>query len=244
MEGDSSKKQPNYLLAGFILVQLLLIIVIGVVVANVVKSDNVTFDSAAKPVARVSGLPAFFTDEDATTVGSTLHSLMMLNDDEKAFSNRDTDTFVDKDSENSFHFKDKGFTLYSAILEAPSIGQSYKLFYGYPDDGNESFQQFTELICVEAPVASCASSSNAAEAEFAREFIRYLNFDRFTVFFRKEDPYEIVISTIAPFNGDKNAEMAYIDEVKSAISAMGFSSDVFSYHVLMPEENTYEIDEW
>ena len=44
MENNSYKNRPNYLLAGFILVQLLFLIIIGVVVSNVIKSDNVTFD--------------------------------------------------------------------------------------------------------------------------------------------------------------------------------------------------------
>ena len=44
------------------------------------------------------------------------------------------------------------------------------------------------------------------------------------------------------FDGDKNVEMSHIDEVKTAISKMGFSPDLFTYHVLSPEDFNYEID--
>lgn len=242
MEDNGYKNQPNYLLAGLILVQLLFFIIIGVVVSNIVKSDDVTFDSITKPFARVSGLPEFFTDEEVITVGSVLHSLMLRNNDEKAFSNSDTDTFINEDSENYFHFEDKGFTLYSAVLEAPTIGQSYKMFYGYSDGENDVFQDFMEFICIKAPTDSCVSSSEKTERDFVREFLQYVRFDRFTVLVSDKELTTIDINPIKLFDGDKNLEASYIDEVKTTIDAMGFSPELFSYRVLRPEDFTYEID--
>ena len=176
------------------------------------------------------------------TVGSVLHSLMLRNNDEKAFSNSDTDTFINEDSENYFHFEDKGFTLYSAVLEAPTIGQSYKMFYGYSDGENDVFQDFMEFVCIKAPTESCVSSSEKSEADFVREFIQYTSFDRFTAYIDDKEPKVIKINPIMLFDGDKNLEMAYIDEVKSVVDAMGFSPELFSYRVLRPEDFTYEID--
>lgn len=239
---DNNEKQPNLLLMAFIIIQLLFIVIIGIVVSSLFANDNVSFNPTAKPIAHVSGLPAFFTDEELITVGSVLHSLMLRNNDEKAFSNSDTDTFVNEDSENFFHFEDKGFTLYSAVLEAPTIGQSYKMFYGYSDGGDDVFQEFMEFVCIKAPTESCVSSSEKTERDFVREFLQYVRFDRFTVLVSDKELTTIDINPIKLFDGDKNLEASYIDEVKTTIDAMGFSSKLFSYRVLRPEDFTYEID--
>lgn len=241
MENGAYIKQPNYLIIGFVILQLVFFVIIGVVVANVFTNDDVTFDSSARPIASVSGLPSFFTDDDLFTISSSLHSLMLRNNGEGVFLDDDAVAFVNEDSETFFHFNDKEFTLFSAVIEAPNIGQSYKMLYGFPDEKNNSFQEFIEFICLKSPTSSCISSSDATEEDYVREFIRYLSFNGFTAYVNDKNPQEIIISTIKPFDGDKNVEMSYTDEVKTAIEAMGFSSDAFTYRVYAPEDYTYEI---
>lgn len=241
MENGNYKKHPDYLIAGFIILQLLFLVIIGVVASTLFASDESTFDSTTRLVTSVSDLPSFFTEDDRSTIGSLLHSLMLRNNGEEAFLDDGVTASIDKDSVTVFHFEEKGFTLFSAVLEAPEVGQSYKLLYGFPDEGSDSFQKFTELICRKSTTSSCVSSSDATERDYVRDFIPYVSFDGFNAYVSDKDPQEIIINTIKPFDGDKNVEMAYIDEAKTAIEAMGFSSEMFSYRVLMPEDYTYEI---
>lgn len=240
---ENNKKKPNYLLAGFIVIELIFFIIIGIVFMNLSSNDDITFNSDESPsIARIEGLPASFSEDESNMIGSTLYALMLENTTDKYLSNSNTLAKVKDDSETTFHFDEQGLTLYSADISVPDLEQSYRLYYAFPDKDKDSFQPFISLFCETAPVSPCTSSSNTDELGIVRDFLPYFEFDRFTAYISEEEPTVIKISPIKIFDGDKNVEMSHIDEVKTAISKMGFSPDLFTYRVLSPEDFNYEID--
>ena len=236
---DNTERQPNYLLIVCIVIQLLVFAVIGTIVANLFTSDNVTFNPTAKPIAHVLGLPSSFTNERLFTISSTIYPLMLQNSEKKTLSNDDIDVRVKDNSETSYHFEDKGFILYSAIIEAANLDQSYRLFYGYSDDSNQSFQEFIDFICIKAPVASC-NSTDTSEYNIAQEFLPLYHFDQFTVSFEQNSLKKINITPIYDID-DEDTKASCITEVKTALQSLGLSPELYDYHVSTADEFTYEI---
>lgn len=234
------RKEPNYLLIIFIFVELIFLAVAGIIISNLFTSDNITTNPATSPAANITNSPPFLSSTESGTISRSLYSLMLQNTDTKQLLNQDAFATVSDDL--TYHFKNQGLTLFSAILDAPNLDQSYKLFYSYPDEDNDSFQQFTSIICIEAPVTPCASlSDHYSEIDIAHNFLPYIEFDEFTAYFSSDKPQEININPILSTNGNADTEDAYIDEVKSAIRALGLSPNSFTYHVLTPADYDYTI---
>lgn len=237
----NDQKPTNYLLATFICTEILYLIIMGFVISSLFVSDDISTNPSAQPIAYVSDLPPFVSNSDSITIESSLYPLMLQNTSNKQLSDQDAFAIVDANSETTYHFNNQGFTLYSAILNAPNLDQVYRLFYGYPDEGNNSFQQFTGLICVKAPVAPCASASNYTESDIAHNFLPYVETDKFSLSFREGEPQTIYINPVLPTD-DKIIQASYIEEAKSAVRTLGLTPDSFHYHVVKPSELTFVID--
>ena len=239
----NNEKQPNYLLMAFILAELIYLLIIGSILSNLFISDNITADFAALPTASITNLPSFISRTESDSIRRSLYQLMLQNTDSKQLSNQNTSAIINTDTETSYHLSNKEFTFFSAIIDVPNLSQSYKLFYGYPDDSSNSFQQFFEILCVYSSNSSCISSSDITEIDIAHSYLPYVNFDNFTIFFRQNEPETININPMLPLDSNKNLETAYINQVKTAVQSLGLSPDSFNYHVLTTADYTYNIND-
>ena len=239
----NDQKEQNYLFIIFILFESLYFIIIGFIISNLVVDNNISTNSTALPIASIIGLPTSISDIESNTIGRSLYTLMLNNTIDKQVLNQNAFATIDTNSERLYYFESQGFSLYSTSLDVPNLNQSYKLFYGYPDNGESTFQQFTSILCVKAPTSTCSSFLDYTEIDIAQSFLPYVNFESFSIFFDKESPQNINITPLLPTNDNTTIETSYVNKVKSTLDTLGISPELFTYHVLSSADYTYNIND-
>ena len=248
---ENKPKTLNPIMVAFIALQLILIIVVTISIIkinndNIIKDDQEYYE--AQPGMRITGLNSGdfdLIDGDIEYMEKSLLQLIAYNDPK--ISVRNTVSEVRDGSIKSLQFNGGEIRLLSAIVDVPSIEQSYHFFYVHPSSGDIYYISPDESIfvfCLEQSEGiryqnfDCVDPPhNTNRNMIAAEFLNYFDFENFDVSV-SEDFGKIFID-LYEFETEKNKIDAYIQETKDTVEAMGISADVFIYEIRQPVEETY-----
>ena len=244
---ETNKKEPNYLLAIFIVIQLIFFIVIGVIVVNIVNQDSrITnyYDQAKVTVEGLSSDNLSLRDNIIDDISLSLASTI-----EQNTTNLNLNTakvVIREDSIAKKEFTQRGFTALSFIVDIPTLEQSYQVYYKYPNNAanDRTTENPSAILCLEDetqiiyPDFKCRSSyPEDIRQKIATDYIRFMEFDDFSITLDDNDPTQININPINDVSDGINE--SYISQVKASIQALGVSPDLFKYHIIKKADLNY-----
>lgn len=248
---DSEKKrQINLPLIIFIIVQIIIIAILTFIVSSTSKSDNITVETNRLPDASIDNLRSSIPNisaEQAKNIELALFAVMRENSNTQDFANSSAKASIIEDTISLVHFENRKGNLFSAVINAPDLNQSYDLYYGYPDDNNGDFQGFISILCPARkeskiyPNFDCkdTSSLNPSQLSIVESFLPYMSFNYFSVSINsQEDNTEIQIYP-TQFDLDDTTKKSYIEQTKQAVNSLGVSPDLFSYRFMNFQDYDY-----
>ena len=244
---ETNKKEPNYLLAIFIIAQLLFFVIIGILIVNAINQNNKINSYYDQPKVIIEGLSSndlTLRDDIIDDISLSLASAIEQNTTDLDL--RGSKAIVREDSISQVEFAQKGFVALNFIVDIPSLEQSYQVYYKYPV--NAANDQTTEnpsaILCLEDeaqiiyPDFKCRSPySEDIRPKIATEYTRFMEFDDFTITLDEDDPTQININPSTKITDGTNE--SYISQVKAFIQDLGVSPDLFKYYVVKETDLNY-----
>ena len=244
---ETNKKEPNYLLGIFIVVQLIFFIVIGVIIVNVVNQNDEITNYEDQPKVTVEGLSANNLSLREDIIDDISHSITsMIEQNTTNLDYHTSKAIVREDSITKKEFTQRGFTALSLIVDIPSLEQSYQVYYKYPDNAanDRTTENPSAVLCLENetqiiyPDFKCRSSyPEDIRQRIATDYIRFMEFDDFSITLDDNDPTQININPINDVSEGINE--SYVSQVKASIQALGVSPDLFKYHIVKKADLNY-----
>ena len=245
---NSDKKEPNYLLAIFIFIQLLFFIVIGFVFINIMsKNDRIT-KPEDRPKISINNLSSNDINLRDEFIDEISHNLLeAIKQNTSTLDLPKTNAIIRDDSLTLKQFNRQNFNALSFIVDIPNLEQSYQVYYKYPTDVTTEMltgENPYAVLCLEDetqiiyPNFKCHSSyPKDIRQRIATDYIRFMEFDDFSITLDDNDPTQININPIIDVSDGINE--SYISQVKLSIQSLGISPDLFKYRIVKKTDLNY-----
>ncbi len=253
-QNTQNTQNINPLLAIFLIAQFIFIALLAFTIPRLFESNDITVNQDRLPSATIDDLNEYLPNlgNDAQKdIENSLHDLILANSPDQTVKNSKTNATLKEVS--SLHFDRLGGINYlSAVIDVPEVNQSYDFYYAYSDDPeNGEFQGFFNILCPDRPEAKIYPDFNCQDTNtdswlqypathlgLASSFLPYYYFDHFSISINSSEPTKVTITPIS-FDIDEATRSSYIEETKSAVQALGFSPDLFTYYVSTVEDIDY-----
>ena len=132
-------------------------------------------------------------------------------------------------------------------MDIPNLQQSYQVYYKYPIDTAEvlTTENPFAILCLEDkaqiiyPNFKCRSSyPTNIRQQIASDYIKFLEFDSFSIAIDNNDPTQININPITDVTDEVAKE--YIAQTKASIQDLGVSPEIFKYHIIQKADLNYD----
>ena len=232
----------NYLVVGFVVFQL---VFLGVCIGSLFKLmadekanvDDYT-DKFSIDIKNISTLYDGITNAQIGTIQRSFLNVVQRNAFQVNLGSNDAE--IREGSVARRYFKKQDLNYISAILDIPSLKQSYWLFHEYSNNSNNQFlspNNSAVILCIENSVDiiyedfECNNmySSKTYNAIVAK-YIKFVDFDKFSVSVDTSTYDSINIYTLSE-GVDSDDKKEYEEAVRGAIESLGISSDIFEYNV-------------
>lgn len=251
MENEKQRRTISPIILFAILIQIVFLITLVSIIINNIINNNKIEDRNNQPkislddsLLKSINLPNDYIED----ISHSLTDIIELNTDGLNTSN--SNALIRKDTVKLKEFSNHSFNALSFIVDIPNLEQSYQIYYKYPSNLEENdpfFNNPRAVLCLDEksqivyPDFKCTSSlPSNTRYRIIVDYINFLEFDEFTISIDDNNPYQININPIIDTN-DANYE-SYILQVKSDISSLGVSPDLFSYHLIKKQDLNYIID--
>lgn len=248
----NEKPQTDFLPLIFIGLEIIFVITIISILANLLGTNNITTDFADQPVASITNLHSAIPElssEMTTTIERQLYTALLSNSSKGSIQNSDTNASVVTDSVIRNDFDTRGVHLVSAAIDVPALKQSYSFFYGYPEEGNNDFQLFYTILCPVSNSVGSYADFDCRGGSFTRDvtknsilssFLTYFGFNYFSASLDPDNSNRIIISPSITYNNDQKTKDGFIKEVQDAVDSLGMDSDDYEYYVRTAADVNYE----
>ncbi|MBR0372684.1 hypothetical protein IJH72_01945 [Candidatus Saccharibacteria bacterium] len=255
MEDNLEKRiTPNYLLITFIFIQIIIIITAIVSLSRIPKDSIRTDEYVSEMSVSVTNISEIFPDvpeNNIKNLKNDLYELMKKN-------NTDVDLSVDDaqirtGSEHTYYFEKNGVNYYGAIIDVPSLSQSYQFFYEYLDSEKDGTlaggKEQGAMLCLENeedviyPEFDC--KNNLYDSSSLKFIVnRYLALMEFNLFSARVDSKNNSRIVVYPTSSEatQSNSRTYIKQVKDFIQSLGISPDIFTYDYIASDNFTYNQD--
>lgn len=230
------------------LLQITFMVIIISIIFTIINHDNEIESRNNQPTIFLDNSLLGDLDLPNSYLEDISHSIteaVELNTTNLSVSN--TNAIVRSGSITLAEFDRQMFNALSFIVDIPELGQSYQVYYKYPQetDPNAPFSNNPRaVLCLDEDSITiysnfkCRSSySPNIRQTIATDYIKFLEFNDFTIAIDSNDP--LTISINPAINTAEDIDESYIAETKSAISSLGISPDLFKYHIVKQEELDY-----
>ena len=136
-------------------------------------------------------------------------------------------------------FKNYEFNALSFIVDIPNLEQSYQIFYKYPANLESNMPYYNNpraVLCLEDetqiiyPNFDCHSNyPNNTRQHIVNDYFNFISFDDFKVNIDNQNFSQITI--IPSSSSTETDNETYLSSVKSTITSLGISPDLFEYHL-------------
>lgn len=153
-----------------------------------------------------------------------------------------------KDTLTTRHFAGTDLDYFSAIIDIPSLEQSYRIFHEYNSKDKEYAPFSEDLLTITClvpedeiiyPNFDCEGSQMVYRNILA-SYISAMDFKDFSLLLDDEDLFAI---KIIPHDQTPNIseQNEYISRSKSTVDSFGVPSEIFDYNIIMPETPIYDV---
>ena len=244
---DNQRQEKTIPLITFFAFQVFFIAVLVSVVFLNIRDDKISdTDYSRQPAITIEGLSSEFPDASPVYMGlieRELASTVKLNS--ANFNVNDSRAIIREGTLTTQEFKDIGGIYFSMIVDIPNLQQSYQIYAHYPIDGTtpDIISYDTKyVLCLDDPAEiiypdfKCRDGYSVNIRDIlASRYLKYFNFTRFNIGFSDDDRNQLNIYAFSN-DIDEATQESYVSEVKSAISSLGISPDIFNYRILLPRD--------
>lgn len=249
---NSTPKNINYPLLIFVFIQILFIVVAIVSFLRLSKGDELYEDEyrteLSISIINISEKYSNFPEDNIVFLENELYDTIKKNISDSDLLN--TNAEIREGTEHEQYFENENLTFYSAIIDIPSLNQSYQFFHEYSDDKynkNISPNDSYMVLCLDDeklityPDFNCQSKYDSSTRDMiVSKYLPYHNFEYFSanVETKKDTTTRIAIQPISS-DFSSSESRAYTKQVKDFIESLGISSERFTYDVVDPEDFTF-----
>lgn len=233
-----------------IIIQIIFVVSIIILIINILKQDNKIESRDDQSKISIIGLPEenlSLPNSYIDDIAISLTDIIELNNMSFDYSN--TKAIVRDNSVNLEQFKRSSFNALSFIVDIPEVEQSYQVYYKYPIDTDIDDTPFYNnpraILCIDEqseiiyPNFNCKSSYQPdIRQRIATDYIKFMEFDTFSIAIDDSDPTQININPIVDVTNEIAKE--YITQVKTSIQNLGISPELFKYHVIQKASLNYD----
>lgn len=246
-ENSITKIPTSVVLIGFFQI-IFLIITIPIIISNINQKPQ-SVNPNSQPVISIDNLTSYdlgLSDYHMRNIAHTLTEAIEVNAANLDIPN--TKAIIRNDTLATQDFSILNFKTLSFIVDIPNLEQSYQVYYNYPIDQDlvTFFSEDTDApfpdvlhsaLCVNEPSQiiypdfDCRSIyPTDARYQIAQSYINLLEFNDFSTNIDDTNQYQI---NLKPFpKSAANLDESNISQVKHAISSLGISPDMFTYHII------------
>lgn len=238
---------------GFAIVQIVFIVLFAISIPKLFQSDEINDEDPSRiPVATISNFASVVPKDYSGKIDlieATLFQLILRNSPDGEIS-KSVNAVVREDSIKNMYFEYQNINYFSAIVDIPELEQSYWLYNEYSDNENNQFIDYSKtyrIFCLENPEEILYPNFDCKDDfglngryELVSDLLPYFEFKDFVIIFPYKRDYngiEISPRTFDELSGD--IRESYIQQVRDAVASLGISSDIFTYHVMDPEQIRY-----
>lgn len=235
----------------FIVLQVIVMIVIASILININQGEEIGEDEISRqPKLSIEGLDRVSPQLSESSISDIEKSLISIT----RFNNQDVGMIDDvgairPESLRTYYFGDQELGFFSAVIDIPSLKQSYQVFHDYTEKkGNLFYNQYF------ATVSSCNSGivediypdfeckdlhSKSIYGEIINKYIGFFKLNGLKLRFIDD-----TFSTIEIFTPDTTLDEAkkqsIIGQVKERIEQLGVPGDHFQYIVINIRDFDFE----
>ncbi len=187
-------------------------------------------------------------DSSSQAIQTALYDAIISNDGALQ-SIKQSDAKIREGTLINTYFERQNMHYVNFIVDITSIEQSYQVFHEWSNDDTNQYYLLNNTTLVMCPLAeqviytqfNCHDNMNRGGQKFiVSNFIDYFDFDYFSAFVGDDDPPIIYINT-ASSNTTKHEDENYVAELKSKISSLGISPEIFEYEIITQKNLNYNI---
>ena len=245
---NNYENKRNPILLAFIIFQafLILIIVIAVIYLN---SKNAPEDDATyyknTPELAIKNLKEKMPTLEKTEVESIQKKLFEIaSENTGAISKNKIEASLREDTIHTHSF-DENTKYLSAIVDIPSLKQSYEIYYSSNAVLDPEVSTFVLCLENEADLTyknfNCKSSDNKTiRDKIAPAYLGFFHYEYFSTYIdEKNNPSTIIISPSVTFENSEQTKAQYINETKESVKSLGLSPDKYQYYVRTAADVNY-----
>lgn len=249
MKNETINQKISPLILAIIIGQVIFMIILVAIIHNKTTEENKTLTYNNQPTITLDIDTTLSDDIDLSDhqINDISHSL--TNTIELNTSNLNipgAKAIIRNNSLTSKEFNTYNFKTLSFIVDIPNLEQSYQIYYNYPmdpdaetflsEDTDSSSSNNLHILCIEEssqiiyPNFECHSASPSdLRYSIIQSHINLLEFDVFSTSIDKDNPHQINLKGF--HRAIDHLDDSHIAQVKDAISSLGISPDLFTYHI-------------
>ena len=236
----------------FVIAQIIFIIFLAISLPKLFQSDEITDEDPSRiPMATIdnynSVIPENYSGNEEL-IEKTLFQLILRNSPDKDIS-KSVKATVRENSAKTVHFEEQNIDYYSAIIDIPELEQSYWLYSEYSSSKNNKYIDYSKsyrFFCLDDsqeilyPTFDCKDDFGiAGRNELISDLIKYFDFNDFSPSYSSEQKTNEIKIYPHDFSIDDTIKESYIQQTKGAIDSIGISPNLFTYHVVNPQDINY-----
>lgn len=232
----------NYLVVLFVLLQVVFCVVCVNSISALMTDGKVGVDDYVDKfsvdIKDINELQDGLTADQISTIQRSLLDVVRRNASQINLSSNDAEVRDGSVMKHHFNYQDLSFV--SAILDIPSLEQSYQVFYEYSNDSNNRFLSPNEsaiILCLEDQdeiIYEGFECNNIYDVKvrnrIVAKYIKYFSFSDFIVNVDTDNFETVNIYVIVDGASEQDKER-YVESVRGAIRSLGISPDLFRYNL-------------
>ncbi|MBQ3464716.1 hypothetical protein IJH15_00630 [Candidatus Saccharibacteria bacterium] len=234
--------EVNYLAVGFVIVQLIFCAICASSISTLMAEEKVNVDDYVDKfsidIKNIDALQDGLTDAQVGTIQRSFLNVVQRNAFQINLGSNDAE--VREGSVVRRYFKNQDLNYISAILDIPSLRQSYWLFYEYSKNPKNQFLSPNDsavILCINNQKDiiyegfECNNMYNPKTYNaIVAKYIKFFDFSDFLASVDETTYDAINIYAVSNDVSDGDKER-YKEIVKSAIESLGISPDIFRYNL-------------
>lgn len=146
---------------------------------------------------------------------------------------------IRKDTISTHHFDESDIDFFSAIIDIPSLEQSYRVFHEYHSKDKEYIPESESLLTITClipedkniyPNSQCTDNDKKTYRAIIKSYLDEKSYTDFAIFFDEDNPFLIKILPLKE-QPDNYTKDSFITQTKSSIESFGIPSNLFEYKV-------------
>ena len=234
-------KQPNLILAVFIVIQIVLAILLAVSIPRLFFVERISEnDIVRQPQVSVDDIAENIPDLYSNNISHIQRVLFDVIKETRPEVNTTLTASLRTDTVKTSTFKRNNTDYFTAIIDVPEINQAYQVFYGHSNTENEAPNDFIAILCAPDAIDCKDSESQPSRYEIVARYLKYFDFNYFSTLYKNDDLTKIFINP-TEYDVAKSDQESYLRTIKEAIETLGVSPDLFTYEFIQPSDVNYHI---